>query len=692
MSIVRNVSLILAGCMLTLSGMAAAPRLEICASTTNLVVTEETAVTLRLWLPPLEGDLAEIPPFVSQRPPHVEAPFLEQDWKPGALVPTDPRHLPPVESRTRDRNTPFYTLNKYISDDFFGGMRDPFGMLDDDFFGRTLGPRQQRFPFRVRRVEKDGEKGWEFSFETAPYRAVTPGRATVDPVTVTVPFITGVRRTRDRLGHAVNVPTLKEIVLRTKPLVLVVADPPLQGRPASYCGAISSNLAVRATLDTSVCTTGDPLLLTLEITGATDLASVHPPDFSSEIERGGVFRLDTASLKTETLAVARRFTWRVRAIKAGTVEFPSFSVSYYDLDARTYVTRRTETIPVQVKAGVQATLGALDASGEDTDVFPLPDGVDLDSRGAAAEPLLPHLWLAAILFLVSPALFLAIRLMPPVRRRIAERNEARCQATAFRRCLKTLKGRDDGRHAAAVRRFVRERYGVDGATVTASDVRRLMAADYSEEDIAQVAEILTDQDRTNYAARKTVVTLLAICLAVLGASAASADFTYRRAGALAVHATDEAGFGKAADAYASCVEAGAATATLYMNLGACSLMAGDARRAEAAFGCAERRSGETVSTRRGFLAARARLRNDPRADLPLTRVFCRPHVLFTLDTRLAFAAGMWALCWLSALLPAGGVRRVLLSLAAVLCVATVLSVSVSLVEEHLAEKVIHVRK
>ena len=687
---------VLAGCccaVLALAGFAAGvPRVELAATATNLVMTEETAVSLRLWLPPLEGDFADVPPFVSQRPPHVEAPFLEQEWKPGAIVPQDPRRLPPVESRTRDRNAPFYTLNKYVSDDFFGGMRDPFGMLDDDFFGRTPGPRQQRFPFRTRRLEVDGVNGWEFSFATAPYRATTPGRVTIEPVTVTVPFITAVRRSRDRFGRAVNVPTLKEVTLRTKPLVVVVSDPPVQGRPASYCGAISSNLNVRATLDTSVCTTGDPLLLTLEVEGAADLASVYPPDFAAEVERGGVFRLDGASLKTETLAASRRFTWRVRALKAGTVEFPSFAVSYYDLDARAYATRRTETIPVQVKAGVQATLGALDESGDETEIFQMPDGVDLDARGAAVEPLLPHLGLAVALFLFPPLLFLAIRLAPPVRRRVVARNAARRRATAFARCMKALRGRDEDRRAEAVRRFVRERYGVEGATVTAADVRRLMAGEFSEEEIARVADVLTDQDRTNYAARRTVVALLAVCLSVLGASGASADFTYRRAGSLAVHAVDAAGFAKAADAYASAAEAGAANPVLYMDLGACALMGGDLRRAEAAFECAERRCGETASTRRGLLAVRARLRNDPRAELPLTRVFFRPHVLFPLDARLLFAAGAWALCWLLALLPPGGLRRVLLGVCAVVCMAALLSVSVSLVEEHLAERVIHVRK
>ena len=133
-----------------------------------------------------------------------------------------------------------------------------------------------------------------------------------------------------------------------------------------------------------------------------------------------------------------------------------------------------------------------------------------------------------------------------------------------------------------------------------------MADDFSEAEIAAVTEVLSDLDRTNFSAKKTVVALLLACLAVFGASAASPDFTYRRAGSLASHAVDAAGFRKAAAAYVDCRDAGAANPVLYANLGACALMGGDARTARAAFGCAERRGGETATTRRGLLASGCR--------------------------------------------------------------------------------------
>jgi len=671
------------------------PTLELVVSATNLVVTEQLTVKLVLWMPPLTQEgLEETPPVMSQRPPHLMVPFWAPDWKSESLVPADPRRVPPLETRAQ-RNAPVFTLNDYHTDGFprmgdpFGG-RDPFAGLfdDDDFFGRTLGPRKAKFPFATQRVERQGVKGWEFTVESFPYVAKKPGHVALGSVSAVVPVITAVRTVRDRFGRATYQPTLKEVKLRTKLGTVDVAEPPSAGRPACYCGAIASNLVVKASLDASVCTAGDPLVLTLDISGATDLGSVVAPSFAAEFKKEGVFRLDEGSMKTETLADLRRFTWRVRPVKAGTVEFPALPVGYYDVAKRAYAIARTESIPVQVKAGVQAALGALDEVAEGEDEFPMPDGIDFDLQGAATAPLLPHLDWALTLFLVPPVLFFIVRLTPPVRRRVAAQRLASRKAGAYKVCLRALKNHDLAKRQRAIATFFHDRYGVNGATVTAADARRLMGADFAEAEIAPIVEALAESDRTNYSMKKTIVSLLVV-FAAFGAMAASTEFTYRRAGALATHAVDEKGFAAAAKAYAECIEEGAANPMVYANLGACSLLGGNPRGALAAYACAERRGGATESTARGIRAALARVKNDPRADLPLARSMFAPHAKFSVDARLLFAAGVWALFWLVLLLPAGGWRRTLLTLLAWAFLVSAGSTTVSLVSERMAKGVVH---
>jgi len=277
------------------------PSFEIAASATNLIVTEQTAITLRLRLAALDDPFGGQTPFLNQRPPHVEASFLAPDWSPGALAPVDPKHLFEGGSRRR-RDAPAFTLNNYVSNDIFSSMGDPFGMMDDDIFGRSLlGPKKTLFPFEAQRVKVDGKSVWEFTVTTAPYRAMTPGTVTIPSVRITIPLIVSVREGRDRFGRRAHVPELRETRLSTKPLTIVVGGPPTDGRPDAFCGALSSNLSVRATLDTNICTAGDPLVFTLDISGAADLASVYPPALG-KLVAGDVFRVDEASVKTEVPA------------------------------------------------------------------------------------------------------------------------------------------------------------------------------------------------------------------------------------------------------------------------------------------------------------------------------------------------------------------------------------------------------
>ena len=611
---------------------ATKPSLEIVASATNLCIAEQVRVSLVFRLPPAPGRYADEQPQIIR----LGCPFLDGRWR--------------SESVNR------------------GELREPHFS-----------------------AAREADRGWRLTYDLNPWRATAPGTVRLGPVAAEVALVTGVQRRRDIFSNrAFTVPEVSNVVLNAEPLALTVAEPPADGRPDSWCGAVASNLTVSAALDAKVCTVGDPMALTLEIAGAVNPSSVHPPDFTSALT-GSVFRLDVASLKTETLDASRRFTWRVRSVKAGTVEFPPLPVSFYVPDRNCYETRLTESIPVQVKAGLQVVLT------DDGEEFPQPDGIDLDPRGAEARPLLPHLMLAVLLFAVPPVLFLCIRLAPPVRRRIAARNAAYRRARAFRVCRRALKSRNAARRAAAIRTFFAVRYGVNGAAVTAADAQRLMAPDYSEADVALVVTNLQTHDAQAYSAKPgagVVALLLSAGLALGGAARgaadpARADFSYRRASALAIQAVNETGFRRAAEAYRDCLDAGADNATVYQNMGACLFLAGDARGARAAFECAERRGGETPSTARGLKAVLARQTDNPRAELSPARVFLMPHVRWGVDVRLVCAASLWALIWLVALLPAGALRRFLLTVFLGAFLAAAVSTGVSLVEERQSAEVFH---
>lgn len=359
-------------------------------------------------------------------------------------------------------------------------------------------PQGSRLTMERGRAKMDGEEVWRYTVKV-PVKGDEPGERTLGPVKVSIPtrtdFFGFVSRTDDLLSGTVR---------------LVTHAPPEQGRPRSYCGAIAASFNAASSLDTNICTAGDPLLLTLELSGASDASMVHAPPLAAAF-RGSPFKLDPSSLKTETLAASKRFTWRVRAIKAGTVEFPALEVAWFDVKSRSYRTVRTDPIPIQVKAGEQAALGALDEIGGETDEFPMPDGLDLPFEAKS--------------------------------------------------------------------------------------------------------------------------------------------FTLKHALSLAFRATDEKGFLAAAERYAEFLdslrggEAAAApdgkafSAAHWANLGALYVMAGRPREAVKAYERSERVTGATAGTMRGIRAATARLRNDPRAELPLSRILFPFWYRFPLTGRMGIAGG-----------------------------------------------------
>lgn len=663
------------------------PRFELTASSTNVVVTESTSVTLHLYVPALESPYENQSPILPTRPPHVRAQFLDREWESPALD-LEGREQGRLfsgaaDGRGRRRGVPAFAVNDYVSDSIFSSFDDPF---EDVFGAGMLGPKRRLFAFDVSREEVDGKPAWHFSATLAPWRGVESGVVELAPATFRVPYVVGVRQGHDRFGRPTKQAEMKEAVLRSGTLRLVVSDAPARGRPVAFCGAVASNFAVRATLDTNLCTAGDPLVLTVDVSGPSDLSRVRAPSLAS-IPDDSAFRADEASVRTETLAQSRRFTWRVRAVRAGTVEFPSIPVAYYDLATRSYKTVMTKPIPVQIRAGAQASLGDLDDATDGEDAFPMPDGLVLDPDGWRASPLLPRARLSLAIFVLAPLLFLVARVAPYARRRVAKRAEARRRDSAHSRLTRALAGRDATKKAAAIRRFFEVRYGVNGAAVTAADARRMMAGDFTREEADAVADALAELDRAAFSApsSRTVVGLLVVSMAIHCVAAVpqtdDADFTYRRAMSLAVKAVSPEDFAKAAKAYSDCVEKGAGSASVFTDLGACAFFANDFRVSRAAFECAERRTGETPSTRRGIRAATARLKNDPRADLPLARVFFAPHYRFSLDARTLAAAAAWAFLWACALLPRCGARRWLMALWLMAFLAAGTSVAVSLAEE-----------
>jgi hypothetical protein len=120
-------------------------------------------------------------------------------------------------------------------------------------------------------------------------------------------------------------------------------------------------------------------------------------------------------------------------------------------------------------------------------------------------------------------------------------------------------------------------------------------------------------------------------------------------------------------------------------------MAGKASQAYEAFSKVERYTGSTPSTLRGLTAARARMINDPRAELSLMRVFFMPHFRYSFNTRLLAFSIAWAVLWGLLLLPKGWFKNAVVTLTAIFLIVSAVSVSISFMSEHLSEEITDVQ-
>ena len=667
------------------------PYAELTSSATNLIVTESADVYLNIYLPsPDEKEFGdEAPPYHPQLPLHVHAPFLEAEWKSDSITIGNLNEIPVLK---RSRNIGF-TLNKYASSgiDSFFGSDDPFSLFDRDPF-EMMGPKRVVFKYsEIKTVEVDGEKVWKLTVKAPKIKGVSEGEVKLGAINVSVSLLDKV--VKDRRGRG-KIGLKKEKIIRVKPLEIKVSNPPLENRPENYCGAIGSNITVRATLDSSVYTTGDPAMFTIEISGMENPADVGALSFR-EFETNTYFRIDKSSLKTDTQGNTRIFKWRVRLIKAGTVEFPSLGVSVFNLDGRTYNTLKTPPIPIQVKAGAQIVLGNIEEDGEVP--FPFPDGIDLNEKGIESVPMLPRLPVSILLFVIPPVLFVLVKLLPVLFSHFSESARLSREKNAFEVCKKELeKVKSVTSKEKAVRKFFLLKYKVNPDVVTAFDVRRLMGDEFSSEDIRLVEKALEDIEKMRYSSRYGGVRVVFLFLfsifsfVVFSSTAAISSqrvkFAWHRANSMAINAMDEAGFKKAADAYGECIREGAKNPIVFSNYGACLLLSKNAREAYDMFMRVECYAGETPSTIRGLRSAKAVMTNDPRSELSLCRVFLKPHFKYSLDDRLFCLAVSWALLWGVLLLPKGFFKRWLAGILIVFIVLSAVSVSTSLLEEVFSER------
>ena len=399
-----------------------------------------------------------------------------------------------------------------------------------------------------------------------------------------------------------------------KPLTVTVTDPPLEGRPRGYIGAIGRSFRAEAALDALNVSLGDPVRLTLTFLADCDPALLRAPSLP-EIPGFRAYGEPTR----RTVEGGCAFDLNLRPVRAGLAEIPALTFAWFDREARAYRTDETAPIPIRVRPSAQLALVG-------------PDGVALGEPPPAlvheAPPERPARWpwivaaagtaaLLCRLFLAALRLLWRVAAAPFLKARPA------------REALATLARTQDPAEAAeAVRRWAGR------PALTPGELRALLPETPEAAAVVDAFATLEGRAYTHggdapdardtlrhllprfaEAVRRATLIVLALVPVGLSAAGSGADaFRREEAWARAVAAVEPADHARAANLWIEVAEAGGRDRAALQNAAVCAFMAGRPEATVTLLCLCERLHGRDATSAQGLRAAASRLgRPEPSA-------------------------------------------------------------------------------
>lgn len=283
---------------------------------------------------------------------------------------------------------------------------------------------------------------------------------------------------------------------------LTIMPLPAEGRPADFNGAFGRH-AISAFAKPTEVPVGDPITLTLEIAGESNLEQLLPPKLNQIEELNRDFEVSGDSLAGEIKGGQKIFAATIRPKLEEVAEIPPIPFSYFDPRTGKYCSVRTEAIPIKVKPAERIALSPLSPGGGFAPALaPL---VEL-SEGLLANESDPDKLLArdygasgkgtSVLLATMPVLYLLTwfiqRRVLRLRDDVTWRRRNRAYASA-KKSLQTHGGNPaPGQVRAAVVGYIADRCGVPGGGLTRAEIAKLLHERGIESEIAREVDSLLE--------------------------------------------------------------------------------------------------------------------------------------------------------------------------------------------------------
>jgi hypothetical protein len=137
------------------------------------------------------------------------------------------------------------------------------------------------------------------------------------------------------------------VFIAHEPVALEVLPVPAANRPPTYTHAVGT-FAVDAAVSPTRVKVGDPMDVTLTVTGTGLLDRVEPPDFAQQPGLADLFQVGEGD-PPRTTDEGRVFSFLFRPKKAGITEIPALELASFDPVAERFVTAHTAPLRVTVE-------------------------------------------------------------------------------------------------------------------------------------------------------------------------------------------------------------------------------------------------------------------------------------------------------------------------------------------------------
>lgn len=303
--------------------------------------------------------------------------------------------------------------------------------------------------------------------------------------------------------------------LRTQPVELEVLPLPQAGRPADFDGAVGEDLQLAARLDRSQVPEGEPVTMTVTVSGAGNVRTFSKPRLP-ELPAFKVYDADSQTDVENLDRVKGTRTYEIVLVPRGPGEFtiPPVRLAYFDTRTSSFKTLETEPLHIEATpvAGAER-LAASDVPPQQQDIEVLGrDIAHIRTDVAVADALTP-LYARGFFLLLAPVPLVALGLAVGSQRRrerfaadVALARSSRARKVARKRLAAAARLLAAGHHQefhAEIQRalfeYVGHKLNVAAAGLTYATLRARLAAVGAEPVADKLVQLLESCDAARFA-------------------------------------------------------------------------------------------------------------------------------------------------------------------------------------------------